>query len=67
MSKLEKIKADIDTLTLEEKAELAHWLHGWEDDDWDRQMAEDVAAGKLDAVLEEVDEDIAANRLQDMP
>ena len=64
---VEQIKAAIEQLSLEERAELAAWLHGWEDDDWDKQMKDDVAGGKLDHILREVDEDIRAGRLRDMP
>jgi hypothetical protein len=39
-------------------------LHGWQDDNWDEQMKRDIAEGKLDAVLREVDEDIQAGRLK---
>jgi hypothetical protein len=67
MSTIEEIKAAITQLSLEERAELARWLHGWTDDPWDRQMAEDIAAGRLSKLLAEVDEDIDAGRFQDMP
>lgn len=62
-----EIKSAIEQLSCEERAELAAWLHGWEDDAWDEQMKRDVAAGKLDQVLREVDDDISAGRLRDMP
>jgi hypothetical protein len=39
------------------------WL---EDDEWDEQIKRDVAAGKLDTVLREVEDDIKAGRLRDM-
>ena len=64
---VDQIKQAIDRLSLEERAEIAAWLHGWKDDEWDEQMKRDVASGKLDAVLREVDEDARAGRLQDMP
>jgi hypothetical protein len=51
----------------EERAELAGWLHGWKDDEWDEQMKRDVAAGKLDTVLREVEADIQTGRLRDIP
>ena len=35
---LAEIKSAIQQLAFEERAELAAWLHGWEDDDWDEQM-----------------------------
>jgi hypothetical protein len=60
MSTVAEIKAAIARLTLEERAEVARCLHEWEDDEWDRQMQEDVAAGKLNSLLAKVD----ADRLQ---
>lgn len=64
---LTEIKTAIEQLSFEERAELAAWLHGWKDDEWDEQMKRDIAAGKFDAILREVDEDIQAGRLRDMP
>jgi hypothetical protein len=65
--RVEQIKTAIEQLSFEERAELAAWFHGWRDDDWDEQMKRDVAEGKLDDVLREVEDDIAAGRLRDMP
>lgn len=64
---LAEIKTAIQQLSFEERAELAAWLHGWDDDDWDEQMKRDVADGKLDTILHEVEDDIKAGRLRDMP
>jgi hypothetical protein len=64
---LAEIKAAIQQLSFERRAELAAWLHGWEDDEWDEQMKRDVASGKLDVVLQEVEEDIKAGRVREMP
>ena len=50
---LAEIKTAIERLSFEERAELAAWLHGWKDDDWDEQMKRDIAAGKFDTVLRE--------------
>ena len=55
---LDQIKEAIGRLSFAERAELAGWLYGWKDDDWDEQMKRDIADGKLDHVLREVDEDI---------
>jgi hypothetical protein len=71
----------IEQLSFEQRAELAAWLHGWKDDEWDPppsepishygvagdQMKRDIADGKLDDVLREVEEDIKASRLREMP
>ncbi len=64
---LAEIKSAIEQLSFEERAELAGWLHGWKDDEGNEQMKRDIANGKLDAVLREVDDDIRAARLRDMP
>ena len=64
---LAEIKNATKQLSFEERAELAAWLHGWKDDEWDEQMKRDIANGKLDNVLHEVEEDIKAGRVREMP
>jgi len=67
MSTVEEIKAAIEKLTLEERAELAKWLHGWTDDDWDRQMQEDADAGRLDHLINNVRHDLQAGQIEEGP
>lgn len=64
---LAELKSAIEQLSFEERAELAAWLHGWQDDEWDEQIKRDAAAGKFDHILREVDEDIRAGRVREMP
>jgi len=64
---LGEIKTAIEQLSFEHRAELAAWFHGWEDDHWDEQMKRDIAEGKLDLLLREVEDDIRAGRLREMP
>jgi hypothetical protein len=64
---LAEIKSAIEQLSFEQRAELAAWLHGWNDDEWDQQMKRDIGSGKLDDVLREVEEDIKAGRVREMP
>lgn len=64
---LSEIKSAIKQLSFEERAKLAAWFHGWKDDEWDERMKRDVTDGKLDLVLHEVEDDIKAGRLRDMP
>jgi hypothetical protein len=64
---LAEIKTAIEHLSFEERAELSAWLHGWKDDEWDEQMKRDIASGKLDDVLREVEEDIKAGRVRSEP
>jgi hypothetical protein len=55
VSTVQEIKAAIEHLALEERAELVSELCGWSDDDWDRQMKADAAAGSFDALNREAD------------
>jgi hypothetical protein len=64
---VEQIKTAIEQLSFEERAELAARLHGLQDDEWDEQIKRDVAVGKFDRILREVDEDIRAGRVREMP
>ena len=64
---VQEIKAAVQSLTLEERAEVAACLHSWNDDEWDEQMKRDLASGKLDKILARVDADIAENNLGGMP
>jgi hypothetical protein len=64
---VEEIKAAIPKLSLEQRAELARCLHGWDDDEWDAQMKSDLAAGKLNKLLKKVEADIAKGNLSDLP
>jgi hypothetical protein len=64
---VEQIKTAIEQLSFEERAELAAWFHGWKNDEWDEQMKQDVGVARLDDVLREVEDDITAGRLRDMP
>ena len=66
MSTVAEIKAAIDRLSLQERCELEALLHPFEDDDWDRQMKRDAAAGKFDALNCEAETEAKAGRLIDL-
>ena len=68
MSTVAEIKQAVTKLSLSERAEFAKWFNGWEDDEWDRQMAADFTpGGRYANVLREVDDNIQAGRLGEMP
>lgn len=67
MTRVEQIKQDIQALPLEEQMELAQWLSGGEDDEWDRQMKEDARAGRLDFLREEARRERETGELEDWP
>ena len=37
---------------------MARALHQWEDDAWDKQIQQDLTAGKLDVLLAKVDDEL---------
>ncbi len=67
MITVQEIKAAIPQLSLEERAEVARWLHGWADDEWDAQMKLDIATGQLNNMLAKVDADITHGKVFDPP
>jgi hypothetical protein len=67
MSTVAEIKAAIPSLTLEERAEVARYLHDLDDDDWDRQMAEDAKpGGKLHRLMLQSEAEAKAGKLIDL-
>jgi hypothetical protein len=64
---VQAIKEAVSKLSVEERAEVAACLHSWNDDEWDKQMKRDLAAGKLDKILDQVDADISKNNTRGMP
>ncbi|HMJ05883.1 MAG TPA: hypothetical protein VK474_06465 [Chthoniobacterales bacterium] len=63
---MEQIKKAAGVLSVAEREELLNWLLDV-DDDWDRQMAEDAAGGKLDFLMEEARAAVRDRTLRDWP
>jgi hypothetical protein len=57
MSTVAEIKEAIDRLSSREYCELMSVLHPFEDDDWDRQMKADAAAGRFTAMNERAEQE----------
>ena len=62
MTSLLEIKAAIDRLSPQEYCELMAMLHPTVDDEWDRQIAADMAAGRLDGLIAAARGDIESKR-----
>jgi hypothetical protein len=60
MSTVAEIFNAIKELSLQERCELEALLHPFEDDDWDKQMKRDAAAGKFDALHDAAEAEHAA-------
>lgn len=56
---LQEVKKGIESLPADEWLALKDWLLG-KTDVWDRQMIEDIEAGRLRPLLEQLDSEIAA-------
>ena len=67
MSTIAEIERAIEDLVPAERAQLAAWLARKEAEDWDSQMDQDAAAGKLDFLFEEAQSERRKNDLKDWP
>lgn len=54
MTGVAEIKEAIRNLTSEELAEIAEWVNDLAEDEWDRQIEADAAAGRLEFLKERV-------------
>ena len=62
VSKVEKIEQEIKGLSAKELAEFRAWFAEFDWAIWDRQLEQDAAAGKLDALAEKALRDYAAGK-----
>ena len=63
---MEEIKKAAGALSVSEREELLSWLLDV-DDAWDRQMAKDAGAGKLNFLIEEARTAVREESLKDWP
>ena len=54
---IKEIESAITQLSSQELAELMAWLGEYHESVWDKKIEEDLEAGRLDAVLAEVDQE----------
>ena len=66
MSKVDKIKSDIEKLPGEQVAELLRWLADKEWENWDRQIEADSQAGKLDFLVREAHREKVKGTLKEL-
>jgi hypothetical protein len=65
MSTLEQIENAVRRLSPKDLADFRAWFAELDADAWDRQIEEDVAAGRLDALAEEALDDLRKGRCTD--
>lgn len=65
MSTVQEIEAALQRLTPEERADFRAWYAEFDSEEWDRQIEEDVAAGRLDWLIAEARDDNRHGRCTD--
>jgi hypothetical protein len=65
MSTVEKIEEAIQQLSPPERAVFRAWFAEFDAQEWDRQLEDDVAAGRLDWLIAEARSDRQAGRCSD--
>jgi len=53
MTKIEKLEQEVQKLSRTELAAFREWFRTYDSNEWDRQIEEDIRAGKLDKLAEE--------------
>ncbi len=66
MSTIQEIEQAIRNLGPRELAALRNWFAAFDSEFWDRQMEQDVAAGRLDWLKEEAVRDLSEGRCTDL-
>jgi KaiC/GvpD/RAD55 family RecA-like ATPase len=59
VTRVKKLEQEVQKLAREELAAFRDWFRKYDSDEWDRQIEEDIRAGKLDRVAQEA---IAAHK-----
>jgi len=67
MSTVEEIEAAIERLPRDDFFELSEWVMSRFEDEWDRQIAEDVKTGRLDHLAQEALAEYRAGRTTPFP
>jgi hypothetical protein len=65
MSTVDEIEASIRQLTPAERACFRAWFAEFDAADWDRQIEADLAAGRLDWIVDEAIKDLDSGRCSD--
>ena len=66
MNDVVKIERAVKKLSRSDLTTFREWFLGFDAEAWDRQFAEDVTAGRLDAMADEVISDLRGGRCKDL-
>ena len=59
---VQELEAAVARLEPDDLARFAKWFEDYQADEWDRQFESDVAAGRLDALGRQADDEFEAGR-----
>ena len=59
---IEELESVVSGLPADQLARFSEWFEEFMADQWDRQIEQDVAAGRLDAAIKRADDHYAAGR-----
>jgi len=66
MSKVEAVEREVESLSASELAAFRTWFHEFDAAAWDRQIEEDVRAGKLDRLADEALQALKAGKCTEL-
>ena len=66
MTKVEKLEREVRKLSRAELAAFREWFQKYDSAEWDRQIEEDVRAGRLDKLAEEALAEHKAGRTKEL-
>jgi len=66
MSRIDELKAEIESLPREEFAEILRWLSAKHWEGWDKEIEADSQAGRLDFLMREAHEEKSKGTLKDL-
>ncbi len=66
MSTIQEIEEAISQLSERDRAKLRDWFANLEQEEWDKQIAGDEAAGRLDALADEAIKDLREGRCTEL-
>lgn len=64
---VEEIQQAVSKLSRDELGAFRKWFWEFDQDAWDKEMEEDVATGRFDSLIRDIDKDIRARELTDLP
>jgi len=66
MTRIEKLEREVQGLSQGELAAFREWFRKFDSDEWDRQIEEDIKAGKLDKLANEAIQEHKAGRSKEL-